>query len=393
MRNPLIAAALSLVMVSCFSGYSEDAPRNALRVRRGRFVSELTLTGELEAARGEAITVPLLPQWQSSIKWLSPDGAEVKKGERVVELDNSSFTADLDTKRQAELQVLQEIQQKDAESKADLEQKQLDDETRKSELDKARIDAAVPKDILSLRDYQDRQIKLERAQTEFAKASDILRAQRKALQADRSNLELRLTKARREIRLAEEAIDSVVLRAPRDGIVIIRDHPWEGRKMQNGDTVWVGFPLALIPELSSMRVSAQLSDVDDGRVAIGMPATVVLDGYPGLTFSGKIAAISAVAQETSRQSLRRAFKVIVTLDRIDPKRMRPGLSARVVVRTQTVADALIAPRAAIETSPKKTQLQLPDRHTIDVTLGPCNAQDCVVTSGAVEGQRLEAAHG
>jgi HlyD family secretion protein len=393
MRNSLIAAALSLVMVSCFSGYSEDAPRNALRTRRGRFVSELTLTGELEAARGEAITVPLLPQWQSSIKWLSPDGAEVKKGERVVELDNSSFTADLDTKRQAELQVLQEIQQKDAEAKADLEQKQLDYETRKSELDKAKIDAAVPKDILSLRDYQDRQIKLERAQTEFAKASDILNAQKKALQADRRNLELRLTKARREIHLAEGAIDSVVLRAPRDGIVIIRDHPWEGRKMQNGDTVWVGFPLALIPELSSMRVSAQLADVDDGRVSIGMPATVVLDGYPGLTFSGKIAGISAVAQETSRQSLRRAFKVIVTLDRIDPKRMRPGLSARVVVRTQTVADALIAPRAAIEASAKKTQLHLPDHRAIEVNLGPCNAQDCVVTSGAVEGQRLEAANG
>ncbi len=393
MRSPLFAAALSLVLVSCISGYSEDAPHNALRVRRGRFTRELTLTGELEAARGAAVTVPLLPQWQSSIKWLAADGAEVKEGERVAELDNSSFTADLDKKRQAELQVLQEIQQKDAEAKADLEQKQLDYETRKSELAKAKIDASVPGDILSLRDYQDRQIKFERAQTEFAKASDILWAQKKALLADRRNLQLRLTKAQREIRLAERAIDSVVLRAPRDGIVIVRDHPWEGRKIQTGDTVWVGFPLALIPEMSSMRVSAALADVDDGRVAAGMPATVVLDGYPGMTFSGKIAGISAVAQETSRQSLRRAFRVIVTLDRIDARRMRPGLSARVVVRTQTLSDALIAPRAALEWSAKKAEAHLPDGHKKDVTLGPCNAQECVVTGGLVEGQRLEAWHG
>ncbi|HSP16451.1 MAG TPA: efflux RND transporter periplasmic adaptor subunit [Thermoanaerobaculia bacterium] len=393
MSRSLLAAVAALVLVSCFSGYSEDAPRGALRVRRGRFVRELTLTGELEAARGEAITVPMLPQWQSSIKWLAADGAEVKQGERVAELDNSTFTTDLDSKKQTELQVLQEIQQKDAEAKADLEQKQLDYDTRKSELDKAKIDAAVPRDILSLRDYQDRQIKLERARTEFAKAFDILKAQKKALQADRRNLELRLEKAQREIHLAEQAIDSVVLRTPRDGIVIVRDHPWEGRKIQTGDTVWVGFPLALIPEMSSMRVSAALADVDDGRVAVGMPASVVLDGYPGTTFSGKIAGISAVAQETSRQSLRRAFKVVVTLDRIDAQRMRPGLSARVVVRAQTINDALIAPRAAFESSPGKTRAVLPEGRKVDVTLGPCSAQECVVTSGLVEGQRLEAANG
>src|SRR5438876_7028121 len=247
MRGRLVAALLSLLIAGCFSGYSEEAPKNALRVRRGTFSRELVLTGELEAARGEAITVPMLPQWQSAIKWLATDGVEVKKGERVVELDNSSFTNDLDSKRQAELQVLQEIQQKESEWKADLEQKQLDFDTRKSEYDKAKIDTSVPKEILSLREYQDRQIKFERAANEFEKAKNILASQKKEISADRRNLQLRLTKAQREIRRAEEAIESVVLRAPRDGIVIVRDHPWEGRKIQTGDTVWVGFPLALIP--------------------------------------------------------------------------------------------------------------------------------------------------
>src|SRR6185436_12125428 len=106
---------------------------------------------------------------------------------------------------------------------------------------------------------------------------DLLAAQKHDIAADRGNLELRLQKAQREIRIAVQAIESVVLRAPRDGIVIVKDHPWEGRKIQVGDTVWVGFPLALIPELPSMRVSVALPDVDDGRIALGMPATVVLD--------------------------------------------------------------------------------------------------------------------
>jgi multidrug resistance efflux pump len=394
MRKTLIpAAAMSLLVASCFSGYSEEAPRNALRVRRGVFTSELVLTGELEAARGEAIAVPMLPQWQSSIKWLATDGVTVRAGERVAELDNTAFTVDLDKKRQTELQAQQELQQKEAEWKADLEQKQLDADSRKSEYDKAKIDASVPKEILSAREYNDRQIKLQRATVEYEKARDLLAAQKHEVAADRSNLQLTRQKAEREIRIAETAIDSVVLRAPRDGIVIIRDHPWEGRKMQNGDTVWVGFGLALIPEMSSLRVSALLADVDDGRIALGMPATVVLDGYPGMTFNGKIATISAVAQETNRQSLRRAFKVTVNLDRIDVQRMRPGLSARVIVKTNALANALIAPRAALDITAKQARARLAGGKTVDVSLGACNAQECVITSGLAEGQRLESVNG
>ena len=364
MRIPLLAPVVAFVLVSCFSGYREDAPKQDPDVRRGTFVNQIVLTGELDAARGAMISVPDLPQWQSSIKWLATDGSQVKKGERVVELDNASFTNDLDTKRHAAMETQQQMEQKEAEWKADLEQKQLDFESRKSDYEKAKIDAAVPRDLLSAREYQDRQIKFDRASVELAKARDILAAQKKEDEADRRNLQLQLGKAQRDIAMAERAIDSAVLRAPRDGVVIVKDIPWEGRKLQTGDTVWVGFPLAVIPEMESLRVNAALADVDDGRIKVGMPATVVLDAYPGMTFKGHVASISAVAQETNPRSLRRTFKVFVDLDRIDAQRMRPGLSARVVVRTQTIQNALLVSRAS----------SIPDK----MKLGPCNAQDCVV---------------
>lgn len=381
------AVIATLLSAGCFSGY-EKSDRGDLEVRRGTLVSEMVLTGELEAARGAAITVPMLPNWQTSIKWMAPEGVEVKEGERVVELDNSTFTADLDTKRQTELQARQELQQKTQEWKADLEQKQLDFEKKKSDFDKAKIEAAVPAEILSTREYEDRQTKLHRARVEFEKAEDLLRAQRAGVQSDRKNLELRLQKAQREIRIAETAIDALILRAPRDGIVVIRDHPWEGRKLQTGDTVFIGFHLALIPELNSLQVSAALADVDDGRIAVGMPATITLDGYPDLAFAGKVAAISAVAQESARQSLRRAFRVVLSLDRVDAQRMRPSLSARVNIRRGTTANALIAPRAALEVSGNEAKAHLANGNIVPVRLGSCNAQECVVTAGLAEGQRL-----
>ena len=387
MRRSL-SAALVVLLAGCFSGYRDSGSKHELKVRRATFTRDMVLTGELEAARGAAITVPSLPNWQTSIKWLAADGLAVKQGERVVELDNSTFTSDLDSKRQAELQALQELQQRKEEWKADLEQKRLDFEKQKSEMEKARLDAEVPREILSSREYEDRQMRFSRARVEFEKTRDLLATQQLSVASDRKNLEIRLQKAQREIQRSEHAIADLVLRAPRDGIVVVREIPWEGRKLQQGDTVWVGFPLALIPELDSLQIAVTLPDVDDGRVRTGMPVTITLDAYPNLNFTGKVTTISAVAQESARQSLRRAFKVVVALDKVDYQRMRPGLSARVVIRGENSPGRLIASRTALDLSGKEPKARLATGKIVPVKLGPCNAQDCVVTSGLEEGQRL-----
>ena len=366
MRAP-IAAVVALLAAGCFFGYRDLATATAPRVHRGTFVNDMVLTGELNAADGSTIAVPRLPSWQTSIKWLAVDGAEVKEGDRVVELDNGPFASNLDAKKQAVVQAEQQLAQKQAEWAADLAQKELDAERKRVELDKARLDAAVPKEVVSLRDYEDRQTKFKRAMVEFEKARDLLRSQKEAVRADGANQQLILDRARRELKEAEDAIAALTLRAPRAGLVVIRESPFfgEARKLQVGDATFVGNAIALIPEPSSLRVEAALADVDDGRVRVGMPARIVLDGYPSTTYTGRVSAISAVAQESARMSMRRAFRVIVALDKIEPARMRPGLSARVMIRREERPNALLVSRADIA------------GHN-DLKLGSCNAQECVV---------------
>jgi len=376
-RLPLVL--LLIVVAGCFSGYSsDDASSRAPRVRRGQFIRELTLTGEIDAARGEMIAVPNLPSWQTSIKWIADDGTEVHRGDRVVELDNSQFTSGLDAKRTAVAQAEQEQQQKDAEAEADILQKKLDVETKQADYEKTKLDAAVPKEVVAARDYEDRQIKFKRATVELQKARAVLRSQLRAATSDRANLALNLEKAKRELTTADDAINALILKAPRDGIVVLKDHPWEGRKLKEGDPVFVGLGLVLLPDPTSIRVTAALADVDDRKIAVGMPAMVILDAYPATTYTGRIASISAVAQEntTNKQSLRRTFRVAVKLDRIDAARMRPGLSARVIIRRQAIDNALLIPRAAVATVKK------------DVRIGDCNELDCVVLAGLKEGESL-----
>jgi multidrug resistance efflux pump len=378
-----------LLVSGCFFGYRHEDPSHPVpRVHRGTFADDIVLTGQLDAARGSIIAVPPLPG-STSIRWIAEDGVEVKEGEKVVELDTGPYTGDLDTKRQAVVQARQQLTEKDAEAAADVAQKALDLQQKQTDFDKAVIDANVPQDIVSKRDFEEREIKRKRAEVELAKARDVLRGGRATVAADRANLVLALEKAERELSVAEGAMKAVTLHAPRNGIVVIRDNVFgEARKLQAGDGAFVGMILAMIPESESLQVNAALADVDDGKIAAGMPVTVILDAYSDMRSNGHVESISAVAQESARASLRRAFNVVVKLDTIDRGRMRVGLSARVIVHRSLQKDVLLAPRASLDLGGKEARARLADGHFSVVSLGACNAQECVVTGGLREGMDL-----
>ena len=260
-------------------------------------------------------------------------------------------------------------------------QQQFEVDKARSELKKARIAAEIPKDLLSQVEYQNRQIALKRAETALIKAQEELAAQKKASTSDVQVQKISLEKSQRQIRNAEEAIAALTLRAPRNGMVLTGDHPWEGRKLQEGYTVWVGMTVASLPDLDSTIVEASLSDVDHARIAPGMPVICSLDAFPDRTFRGRVVDISPVARESRRSPLLRAFPVRIALEQSDLQRMRPGMSVRVEVMGRERKDALLVPRAALDLSGDKPRALLAGGGAADVRLGPCGAQECVVESG------------
>jgi multidrug resistance efflux pump len=364
-----------------------------LVVRRGTFTRRLVLTGELKAGRAAAITVPRTNEWEVQIKWLEKDGTPVKVGERVVEFDSSPFTSGLEEKRLAALRARRELEQEQAQTDGQLAEKRFAVEKCRIALEKAHVDAAVLEELLSRREFQERQLKLEKARVELEKATDLLDAARTSAKAGLAIRRIARETANREVRVAEEAITTLVVMAPRDGIFQVAEHPWEGRRFQTGDTVWVGLAVALIPEPSSLMVEAALVDVDDGLAAAGMPVTCTLDTYPESTYKGKVLAVSPVAQEPARGSQRRAFRVDVGLEAVDVERMRAGMSVKIVVEAERRAGVLLAPRTALDLGGDTPHAFLQNGRAAAITLGPCSAQECVVLTGLAEGTRLAVRRG
>ncbi len=398
-NRPAVALPLALLLTGglllssrCASDAAEP-PASAsqserLVVTRGTLVERIILSGELDAAEGAVISVPRLPEWQTSIQWLALEGTEVNEGDVVVELDTSSFTKDLEENRRQEDEARQRLEQAEADAAAERSSRTLEAEAKKVELEQAELEFKIPAELISRNDYQDRELAVVRARNELAKALETLRAHETSTQATRNNLLIEIETARRARTTAELALAGMKLQTPRSGIFVVADIPWEARKIQVGDSVHVGFVIGRIPDIRSTRVVADLADVDDGAVKVGMPVEVALDAYPDRRFSGKIDHIGPIAQEKSRLSMRRTFPVRIQLDTIDAAIMRPGLSAKIIVQTAEANNSLLVPRGAIDFTTDSPAVQLGRGGRKEIKVGRCNATQCIVTEGLNEGQEL-----
>jgi len=370
---------------------SEEPPAvdpGTLTVRLGSLQSRLLLTGELEAVHSEKIFVPRTPSWRLPIRWLEQDGARVAEGQKILELDNSQFTGDLEQRRLDRSRARNDLMRKEADQKAEVADKAFALEQRRVQLEKARIDADVPEALRPLREYQEFQLALARAEFEHAKAKEDLAATLRASEAEIEELRIALRRAADEIATAEQAIAALSITAPRDGILVVAENRGEGRKFQVGDNVWVGLAVMSIPDLTAMKVVARLNDVDDGRIAPGQRALCTVDAYPDAAFAGRVTEIAPIAQEDRDQSMRRSFRVEIRLDQSDAERMRPGMSVKTEVLPPAFAEALVAPRAALDLAGQPPRAYLADGSVAEVRLGPCTSMACVVEEGLDEGTRL-----
>jgi len=366
------------------------APSQTSAIRRGDFRQTLLLSGTLTARNSDAIIIPRMPDWETTIRWMVDDGAYVLEGERLVELDTAQIAGEIENKITAQQQAVNALASKRAEIDGQLAEKQFGYESRRIALRRAQIDAEIPVDVIDRKKYEDAQLALHQAQVEYEKAVAELEGHEEASEAELEVLRVDLRKTEREVAEARQAIETMALRAPQSGIAVAAENRREDRKFQVGDTIWVGATVMEIPDLRSMSVEARLSDVDDGKVTPGMVVTCRLDAYPDRVFRGIVRTISPVAQEAGWRSEQRYFLARIDLDESDQEIMQPGMSVLVEVATATRDDVVLVPRRALDFTDDGVVVVLEGGARQPVELGPCNANSCVLRDGPEEGTAVEA---
>lgn len=144
---------------------------------------------------------------------------------------------------------------------------------------------------------------------------------------------------------------------------------------------------AEISDLSTLRASVAINEVDLVNVKTGQKATVQFDALPSLNVSGTVSAISPTG---TNQSGVVTYQVDITLEQIDP-RLRPTMSCSAEIETAVKSGALVVPSSAVKTTSGKTYVQVFDigataPRQVEVTTGAIVGTNTEVTTGLTEGQ-------
>lgn len=326
------------------------ARADSLTVTRAPFRKTLLLSGKISSASGDVFVVPQTPSWRLAIKWLETEGAAVNPGDPVVRFDTGTLQTDITS---AEIDLNEKLQDdalKDAEARAKALDLKLLYEKARIELEKATLDAKVPADVRPAREFEDKQLA-------FAKAKSAEETARKALEthdattiSDNKQREIDIQLVQERLERAQLALDSMELRATRSGVFVYGSNPQTDRKVQVGDTVFVGWPVATIPDPSALEVEAFAGEAEVKFLQPGQRAVLVLDAYPQTPMQGQVKRVAGSSEPVKDWGKAAYYRVTLSFDKLDQELMRPGMSVRSEVIVQEIGDAMLVPLAAVSRS-------------------------------------------
>jgi HlyD family secretion protein len=396
------AAVLGLGLLglsACQSGRADSGDSSGeLRVSSKAVEDVFLLTGELRAVRSYTLAAPRGAANELQIRWMVDDGSEVKQGERLVEFDAARLIQTIEERRLKLRQAENDREARERSATAESERKRVGVDKAEVEAEKARIDAAVPAELRAAVEWRKFQATWQEKKAALDKAKLEQQAYVTSSRSDIASARATEEKARRDVAAAEQALGSMSLAAPKDGIFLVGNFwmwgPEGPRKLQPGDTVWSGYPVGTIPDPAEMEVSIALAEADIGRIAPGIAARCILDTYPDRLFEGRIEDVGSVARESGGRgpfaaTAKPGFPVRVSLAKSDPL-MRPGLSVRVEVVRATWPKALSVPRGAVRFEKEGPVVRRQGGGTTAVKLAACTPLECVVESGLAEGDRVAA---
>ena len=169
-------------------------------------------------------------------------------------------------------------------------------------------------------------VKAERARVLF-RQQVVSRDQLDVAENALSVAEANLNQADAAIAYARFSVSQCVITAPINGVVL-QKYREVGDTINYGGDIQAGGGATDIVQLADtgdMRVEADISENDIAKVAMGMPATVVLDAYPDRPFE---APVVKIYPEADRQ--KGTVKVEVRILKPDLAIVRPEMSAKII---------------------------------------------------------------
>jgi HlyD family secretion protein len=314
---------------------------------KGTFYLNIYEEGEIEAVQSTNISAPNLP-WQFALQKITrlvKDGSEVKAGDTLVVFDQSEVKKGI---REAEARL--EI------SKAELEkltaQQQADLEEQKVACESARISQQIAKIKFESSKYESkigkRQIQLdfEKANIALDRAKEQIDNKEKIQKEEIKQKNLSIDRDKAMLQEANETLKKLVLVSPTSGIAIIGRSYFNGNKYQPGEQCYSGWPIIQLPDLSALKATAKINEVDISKIKKGLNVEIKPDAFSESVYSGKVISVANLAVRKDEKSKAKVFPVEILINKSD-KKLLPGLNVSCRIIVGKIKNALYVPVDAI----------------------------------------------
>jgi len=350
-------------------------------------------TGTLRASsvRNFSAPPPFGEYWQFQIVSIAPEGNNVKNGDLLINFDAQKVREDLQ-RFQSELdQANKELEK--TRIQIDLEREELTSRLAAAENKFEKLKLKQGTGILEAsNDVEKDRLAVEQGRREVEALKERIDWHKKSSEASYNIILSRKARAENRVNSIQRGMAGFQAKADRDGVVVYKTK-WNGESYRVGETVWSGMPIIEIPDLSTILAEGLVPEVDIGKVKIGQRAEVSIDAFPGRSFSGSVKSIGTLVRPKAWDIPNKVLDVQVTLDQLDVSVMRPAMSIRVKIETNSISDCLAVPLKAVLTTSEGALVKVKSEtgwRSQKVKLGDSNGADIVVTEGLHKGDRVAA---
>ena len=175
-----------------------------------------------------------------------------------------------------------------------------------------------------------------------------------------------LAQANAALRRAREVQKNATITSPVTGFVVERNY--------DAGAIPGELPIVVVADLRQMKLEAGVSELEAGRLRVGMKARVSVQAKPGETFFGQLAAIAPEVDERNRH-----FRIEVRVPN-DGKTLLSGMYASARIIEATTENAVLVPKEAVATKDGKRIVQKVQGDTVTTV---------TVTEGLADGTRVQ----
>lgn len=304
-----------------------------LKARAADNAGSVTVTGELQSANSRFFGPPAIADiWNYTISFMAPDGVEITAGKPVLGFDTQELKTRLRDKNNELNEKQKELDRTRIIAREQLAELSLRVEEAAADLDKARLKADIPANLLAARDYRENQLLLERAELELGLRTEELARERVIQATEVEILQREIAVLQVDVDRFENSINSMTIMAPGHGVVI---HVRDGRnnKMAVGDNVWGGRRVIEFPDMEQLEAHVEIPERESARIRVGQQVRFTLDAAPEKEFFGQVKELASVIHTRSTNQPDKVFDAVVTLLNPDPELMRPGMNINAEILT------------------------------------------------------------